>query len=170
MSKKEHKLTGNQFWKLRTQHGRKALFEDDAILLWNECVKFFEWCDENPKYKNEAIKSGDRAGQIVQIPTERPYTLGELATFLGISKGYFWMVKKRCELKKDQKSNDFLEIITRVEEIIYTQKFVGAAVGAYNANLIARELGIVDKKDITTGGDKLKMAPRIVFTKKDGSK
>lgn len=35
-----------------------------------------------------------------------------------------------------------------VETTIYTQKFEGAAVGAFNSNIIARDLGLADKKEI----------------------
>lgn len=41
-----------------------------------------------------------------------------------------------------------MEVTTYVEEIIRTQKFEGAAVGAFNANIIARDLGLSDKKEI----------------------
>ena len=38
---------------------------------------------------------------------------------------------------------------------MYSQKFEGAASGIFNANIIARDLGLSDKQDITTGGEKL---------------
>ncbi len=40
---------------------------------------------------------------------------------------------------------EFSEVITRVEQIIYIQKFEGATVNAFNANIISRELGLADK-------------------------
>lgn len=41
-----------------------------------------------------------------------------------------------------------MQVTTRIDEIIYKQKFEGAAVGAFNANIIARDLGLADKKDV----------------------
>src|SRR5690606_4225743 len=102
---------------------------------------------------NEAIKSGDLAGQIVSIPTSRPYTLTALCLYLGINTAYFRQFKDNL---KDT-DEDFSTVITRIEETIYSQKFEGASVGAFNANIIARDLGLSDKKELdhTTKGEKI---------------
>ena len=55
---------------------------------------------------------------------------------------YFSQFKKSC-------SKDFTRVITHVENVIFTQKFEGATVGAYNANIIARDLGLIDHQEIT---------------------
>jgi hypothetical protein len=47
------------------------------------------------------------------------------------------------------KTNDFSQIIARIENVIYSQKFTAAAAGLLNANIIARELGLADKQDVT---------------------
>ena len=44
---------------------------------------------------------------------------------------------------------EYFEIVTRIREIIRDQKLTGAMIGCYNANIIARELGMVDKKEVT---------------------
>ena len=44
---------------------------------------------------------------------------------------------------------DFSSVITRIEQTIYAQKFEGAAVGSFNANIIARDLGLKDKSELT---------------------
>jgi hypothetical protein len=36
---------------------------------------------------------------------------------------------------------------------MFTQKFEGATVGAFNANIIARDLGLKDQTDVTTNGN-----------------
>ncbi|MCP6336015.1 DNA-packaging protein, partial [Klebsiella pneumoniae] len=46
------------------------------------------------------------------------------------------------------KNKDLLPITTRVEDLIYEQKFSGAAADLLNANIIARELGLVEKKSV----------------------
>lgn len=144
----------NQFWKLRSKHGRDKLFET-ADLLWEVACEYFQWCDDNPWIKNEAIKSGDFAGQIVKVPTSRPYTITALCLYLGVNTKYFSDFKK--SLKEDDQ--DFSEVVTRIEETIYSQKFEGAAVGAFNANIIARDLGLSDKKELdhTTKGESINL-------------
>jgi hypothetical protein len=151
----------NQFWKLRSKHGRDKLFASSE-LLWEAACQYFKWCDKHPWYKIEQIKGPirpvkDKNGEwqfpspIVEIPTQRPYTLTGLCLFLKCSSGYFRVFKSN--LKDEDK--DFLTVINAIEETIYTQKFEGAAVGAFNANIIARDLGLTDKTDITTGGEKI---------------
>lgn len=133
---------GNQFWRLRTKHGRDKEYETPEV-MWEEIAGYFQWCDDNPWMKNEAVKSGDLAGQIISIPTARPYTIGGLCIYLGISQDAW---KDYCKRK------DFIGITTHAEEAIRTQKFEGAAVGAFNANIIARDLGLSEKNDLNHSG------------------
>jgi len=141
---------GNQFWKMRSKHGRDKLFAT-AELLWEAACEYFQWCDENPWYKNEAVKAGDHFGEHVQIPIARPYTIKGLCIYLDCNSEYFRQFK--ASLGNEQ--TDFSRIILLIEETIYTQKFEGAAVGAFNSNIIARDLGLTDKKDVTSGGESL---------------
>lgn len=133
----------NNFWTLRSKHGREKIFSDPVILL-DAVSEYFEYVDANPWFKNEAIKGGDKAGEIVKLPTQQPYTLKGLCHFLDIQYTTWQDYKERSEFK---------EVVTRIEDFIYNQKFIGATVGAFNANIIARDLGLVDKKDTTTDGE-----------------
>ena len=47
---------------------------------------------------------------------------------------------------REQNDKGFIDIITRIEEIIETQQFEGASVGVFNANIIARKLGLVERQ------------------------
>jgi len=133
---------GNQFWKLRSKHGRDKLFATPELML-EAAYEYFQWCDNNPWIKNDVVKGGEQAGMKLAIETERPYTLTGLCLYLGCSSSYFRVFKS--ELEEDPQ--DFLTVITRIEEVIETQQFEGAAVGAFNANIIARKLGLSDKKE-----------------------
>jgi hypothetical protein len=50
----------------------------------------------------------------------------------------------------DETYKDFFPVITRIKDVISSQQFEGATVGAYNPNIIARKLGLIDKTDITS--------------------
>ncbi len=139
---------GNQFWRLRSKHGRDKLFATPE-LLWEAACEYFEWCQENPWMKSEAIKSGEMAGQVMEVPTERPMTLHALCLYLDCSLGYFRTFKLTC-------SEDFLAVIEKIEKTIYTQKFEGASVGVFNANIIARDLGLKDHSDVTSDNEQIK--------------
>jgi hypothetical protein len=133
----------NQFWKNRSVHGREKLFETPE-LLWQAAQEYFNWCDTHPWYKPEAVKGGDLAGTIMDVPTPRPYTISGLCIYLDASRSYWNMFKGTDGLSKD-----FLRVIGKIEEIIYTQKFEGASVGVFNSNIIARDLGLKEQTEIS---------------------
>lgn len=139
---------GNQLWKIRAKHGRDKLFATPE-LMWEAACDYFKWCDENPWYKNEPIKSGDMAGETMKVATQRPYTMQGLCVFLDCSASYFRSFKSTLQ----EKDKDFLTIINKIEEFVYNQKFEGASVGAFNANIIARDLGLTEKKEIENSGN-----------------
>ncbi len=131
---------GNQFWKLRSEHGRDKLF-DSAELLWVAAQEYFEWCEKNPLIE---VDFRGKDANMVHIPKMRAFTMQGLCLYLGCSLSYFRSFK---HANKDR-NEDFLAVITRIEETAYTQKFVGAAAGFLNPNIIARDLGLVDKGEI----------------------
>ena len=58
------------------------------------------------------------------------------------------------------KQEDFSKVATRVEDIIFSQKFEGASADLLNANIIARDLSLVDKKDINHVSEDGSMTPK----------
>lgn len=134
---------GNQFWKLRSKHGRDKLFASPE-LMWDAACEYFQWCEDNPWQKVETTVKTNGI-DVKTIPTERPFTMQGLCLYLDCNTKYFNNFKS--QLPDDEK--DFNYIITRIEETIYKQKFEGAAVGAFNSNIIARDLGLKDQTENT---------------------
>ena len=99
------------------------------------------------------------SGQIIEVPIKRPYTLHGLCIFMGVNTKYFNDLKDSLRERPDI---NYSEVITRIEEIIYCNKFEGAVAGFFNANIIARDLGLTDKKDLTTAGDKINAIPSSI--------
>lgn len=134
----------NQLWKRRKKHGRDPIYAT-AEELWNACVEYFEWCENNPLKEEKVFHN---QGEITRttINKMRAMTLGGMCVFIGISKATWASYKNR--------GDDFLCIINMVEEIIRENKFTGAAADLLNANIIARDLGLSDKtKTELTGKD-----------------
>jgi hypothetical protein len=127
---------GNEFWKL-ADWGKPKAYQPGE--LWVKACDYFQWCQDHPWYKNEAVKGGDSAGMIIKVPTSRPFTIQGFCIHAGIVTSTFYNYEK---------DEAYLPITTRIREIIYSEKFEGAAVGAYNANIIARDLGLADKKEV----------------------
>lgn len=128
---------GNQFWKLRSKHGRDKLFETPE-LLWEAATEYFEWCEKNPLM--EVDFRGKDANE-VEIPKMRAFTIQGLCLYLGCNSKYF-------NDFREAKHDGFSDVLTRIMETIYTQKFTGAAAGFLNPNIIARDLGLSDKKEL----------------------
>lgn len=148
-TKRSDRRIGNQFWKARTTHGRKRKFTADS--LWKGCVEFFQWCDDNPLIEEKAFHTDGRV-TFVEVPKMRAMTIGGLCIFLDIDQTTWGEYRK---LK------DFSPVVTRAEEIIRSQKFTGAAADMLNPNIIARDLGLADKKELT-GKDGDPLPPTVI--------
>ena len=134
---------GNQFWKMRETHGRNPIFETPEQ-LWVAACEYFQWVEDNPLYEEKIFHS---QGMITKdtVTKMRAMTISGLCIFLGID---------RTTWENYRNNPDFFRIIKEVEEIIYNQKFTGAASDLLNANIIARELGLADKQQNEhTGAD-----------------
>lgn len=121
----------NEFWKLRLKHGRDRIVEDPQS-LWEDAQEYFQWCIDNPLMETDY--RGKDVEQVL-IPHMRVFQKVGLALACGLAK---W---ESIEQLKDV-SNDFLEVVTRIEGIIATQKFEGAAGDFLNARIIAQDLGL----------------------------
>ena len=141
---------GNEYWKLRSKDGRDKIFETPEDLA-NACNEYFEFVQNNPLYEAQIAKYKDYA-ELVQVPKMRAMTIQGLCNFIDISvKGF--------ELYETRK--DFIPITTRVRQIIYNQKFEGAAGGFLNPNIIARDLGLQDKQQTEHTGEIIVKPPKF---------
>lgn len=145
---------GNRFWEARSSHGRNPKFESPEA-LWAACCEYFEWVEANPLYE---VKAFAFQGVVTQesLPKIRAMTISGLCIFLDITR-QTWGTFRAME--------GFSDITTRAEEIIYDQKFSGAAADLLNANIIARDLGLKEQsqvEDVTPDkGDRDKRRSRI---------
>lgn len=140
---------GNKFWEARATHGRKTIFNSPKD-LWLACVEYFEWVDANPLKEMELVKFQGTA-KAVSVDKARAMTVGGLCVFLGIAENT-WANYRNRDADEDSDNPDdqtFIDVCARVDLIIKTQKFEGAAAGLFSPNIIARDLGLVDKKDHT---------------------
>lgn len=126
---------GNKFWLARSSHGRNPIFKD-AEQLRNACYEYFQWVEDNPLCEEKIFHS---QGMITKdtITKMRAMTISGLCLFLDID---------RTTWENYRNNPDFFRITKEVEEIIYNQKFTGAAADLLNSNIIARELGLADKQ------------------------
>ena len=129
---------GNSFWKMRSSHGRKPKFST-ADVLWDACCEYFEWVENNPLKESQAFAYQGNVKDH-EVSKMRAMTLTGLCIFLDIDMTTWAEYRQR---------EGFSSVTTRVDEIIRTQKFEGAAAGLLQPNIIARDLGLADKQEHT---------------------
>lgn len=133
----------NQFWKARTKHGRDKIFSSPES-FWDACQEYFQWVEDNPLWENKVAQF---QGGVIDMPVAkmRAMTKAGLCFFLGIDETTFnrW---------RDGADQDFCRVAREAEHVIYQQKFAGAAADLLNPNIIARDLGLVDKNQTEHSG------------------
>lgn len=137
--------TGNEFWKARSSHGRKPLFSEPEV-LWVACCEYFQSVADNPLKKTELVKF-QGAAKAVEVPLMRAMTIAGLCIFLDIAERTW--DNYRAKDDEVESGETFADVCARVDSIIRTQKFEGAAAGLLDQNIISRDLNLVDKKDHT---------------------
>lgn len=131
-------LPGNRAWEARSTRGRNPIFAtpDD---LWESVVEYFEWVEANPLYEEKVFNGKDGIVRAT-IAKMRAMTISGMCVFLDIAR-------RTWDEYRDRPA--YLPVVTRAEEIIRDQKFSGAAADLLNANIIARDLGLSDKSELS---------------------
>jgi hypothetical protein len=131
---------GNQYWTFAEFKGRKKKLTPEE--WYNKVVQYMEHMQTQVWVKKEPIKSGEMAGELIDIPTKTPLSIGSLCIHSGIDQNTFY------RYLSEKGYEEYWEITTWAKQTIENQQFEGATVGAYNPNIIARTLGLADKQDI----------------------
>lgn len=132
-------LPGNRFWEARSSHGRNPTFRDPEALR-TVAIEYFEWVEANPLGEEKLFSY---EGSVVRgdIGKMQAMTLKGLCIFLDISFQNWTEYRAKP---------DFSDVCEWVESVVYHQKFTGAAAGLLNPAIIARDLGLADKQDLTS--------------------
>ena len=150
---------GNNYWQFRDKHGRDYKYQPDE--LWDEFVQYSEWVEKNPLHEQKVFSF---QGMISthEMPKMRAMTITGFCLFADVSIH---------TLQNYKQNKDFIDIITRIESAIYQQKFEGASADLLNANIISRELGLADKRDLSsTDGSMSPTAIEVTVRKSDENK
>lgn len=124
---------GNQYWKLAKSWGTDKAYSPDV--LWLKALEYFSWIETTPLQEEKVFSNGKR----MKSAKMRAMTIRGFCIFAQISTVTF---------AKYETYQDYINITARIRDIIYTQKFEGAAAGLLETNIIARELGLIDKQQV----------------------
>ena len=137
-------MPGQQLWqiveqRLKSNGGRPRTFETPEA-MFEAALAYFKWADANPLVEEKAFQF-QGVPVMADINKMRPYTLKAFMLHAGSSYQSWSDYRARAE---------FSEVVNMIDDTIRTQKFDGAVAGLMNPNIIARDLGLVDKQDLTS--------------------
>ncbi|HBT01635.1 MAG TPA: terminase small subunit [Citreicella sp.] len=152
-------LPGNRIWEMNPNPGRQPTFADGDE-LWTAAVEYFEWCHGNPLLEDQLVTFQGVATH-EPVAKVRALTQRGLCLFLGISMETWrgWRT-----LGHEIHRPDLADTIDRIEGVIWEQKFTNAAAGLLVHGLIARELGLADKSEVTSPDGSMSPQPAVVLT------
>jgi hypothetical protein len=125
---------GNTYWKLAKGFAVGADKKYTPDELWTKAVEYFKWVEKTPLKEEKVFGTG----VCMTVNKMRAMTVTGFCLFAEISRPAF-----------DKYCNDeaYVYITTRIRDIIYTQKFEGAAADLLNPGIISRELGLAEKTE-----------------------
>jgi hypothetical protein len=122
----------------------KKKYIESPEKLWEYFMQYVQHEQANPMLKVDYV---GKDGEKVYVPLQVPIT------FEGFE---CWLADQEIiEQLGDYSSNkggaydSYSTIITRIRSNCFVQNFKGAAVGVFNANLIAKKIGLVEKVEQT---------------------
>lgn len=115
--------------------------------MWELFEDYVKHEADNPMYKIDYVgKDGNKE----RTPLQVPITFEGFECYLADLN----IINDLGDYSKndDNRYSDYAPIITRIRNNCFSQNFKGAAVGLFNANLIAKKLGLVEKRETELKG------------------
>ena len=143
-------------WEVKRKVGRPPVWASPEELM-QTALEYFQWAEENPLMEAKAMVAG---GEVVieYIPKPRTLTLWGLCAYADTTTKSWSDYKYKPE---------FSDIIKKIEGMMTEQKFAGAAAGLFNANIIARHLGLTDNQKVEHSGQLVARVERVIVDPSD---
>lgn len=139
-----------------------ALMGFDSGFVLDMFQEYVIYVGDNPDVRHEAIKSGERAGELIEIPVPIPLTVVGFCNFtsrfygsegMGISKKLFFdgiSMLGELELKRRNgqlgKGEDVLYdvvlALSKIKDMIEENQLAGGMNGQFNTGLVSKVLGL----------------------------
>lgn len=155
MAKTKDKQTDDRIWNEVNPFGKKSkrgngnLRFETPEQLWDEACEYFEWALNTPWITSKAMKMKDGDRDIIELarePKARYLSNVGLCLFLGIQRCTYGYYQNG---KHDRDDKDYSSVCAVIDDIIHEQKLSGAAAGIFHPMIVARELGLADKQEIS---------------------
>jgi hypothetical protein len=138
---------------IKTTNGKKQgkrLAFDTPVKMLDAITDYFNAVDANP-YKEHDYVGKDATS--VYRQKMRPYTWHGLCLFLGYNPEYFEKFEEYTREEIFRGGSQYRRVIKHARALIYDNKLSGATSGLFSHHIVARDLGLADKKQLE-GGDK----------------
>lgn len=123
----------NTYWLLAKNFVKPKSYQPDE--MWLIAVDYFEWNGKNPLKEKKVFGSGYSA----IVDKMRAMSVSAFCTYAGINRDTF---------NEYEKQEHYSDVCKRIKQIIYQQKFEGAAADLLNPSIIAWEIGLADKTEV----------------------
>lgn len=132
---------------MKLQYKPNSYTPEELLDKFNE---YLDYMKDQSWFKTDAVKSGENAGQIINIPIKTPLGRKSFCIFANISEQTL-----RNYASNEEAYKNYFDLTTRILEIIDNNQIEGAMVGVYNPNIVARLNGLTEKVDNTTNGKEI---------------
>ena len=130
--------------------------------VWKLYQNYLKHIANTPMYRNELIKSGERAGEQIPVRVDVPPNIWGFCLFADIDRKTYYKYLKAGEDSNIDKQ--LIHIFTRVDDDIKQKQIAGATVNLYNANIVARLNGLKDVQQVEN------TSPDVINISINGSK
>ena len=142
------------------QLGRPLKYKPDELLV--KFRDYIKWAKEHPipivrKVTNTTTK-GDTYGSDSVENKPRLLSIEGFLVHIGADRNWW------DHLDSGKRGEEFLRVKAIIRDFCIGYQKEMASADIFNANIVSRLLGLADKKDITSGGDKFKI---VVESKED---
>lgn len=125
----------NEHWRVIAAGG--VVISASPEGLWEQAVKYFQWCEDNPIKTKKTMQSGKTQGQKVEVEYNRPFTVDGFCLHAGITKRWLTDVKSLYGV-----DSQWFLIVEKIMSVIYTQNLEGAIVDLFNPIVISKILNL----------------------------
>ena len=122
-----------------------------AEQVWSLYQNYLKDIANKPMYRNELIKSGERAGEQIPVRIDVPPNIWGFCLFADIERKTYYNYINGGE--DDNIDNELIHIFTCVDDDIKQKQITGATVNLYNANIVARLNGLSDTVNLEHSGE-----------------
>lgn len=125
------------FERLKVKERRVFLSAQEFL---DAAIQYFKWAESTPLLEEEVYMY---KGAIIRADKKkvRAFTKQGLSQYLSIPSSRLYDYKSR--------GGDWEEAVELIEQAIFNQKFEHAAAGMLNSTIIARDLGLAEKNELT---------------------